>query len=203
MADHRTTATDETTDAAESEAPADGLPAEVVEEAERLTRLAREAVDGDERAAYRTDREQLLAEHEFVARVRRADDTLVLHPEEWVEDGTVYPSRIDDTDRAVEIPLSGPGNPDDWDSVERHNADVVEAVRTEYGDVHAANARAFADFMGNHYARRVETANADEVREFLADYFPRNAWPSSEQKRVVETSIEHVYAAADAEPPQF
>lgn len=199
-----TDATDElTTDVDESDATAGDLPADVAEEAERLTRLAREATVDDERAAYRTDREQLLAEREFVARIREEDDTLVLHPGEWVENGTIHPSKIDDTDRAVEIPLSGPGDPDDWEAIEQHNADVVETIRVEYGDAHAANARAFADFMGNHYARRMETANADEIREFLADYFPRNAWPSAEQKLVVEESIEHVFAAVDAEPPRF
>jgi hypothetical protein len=209
MADHPSTTTDsedvatDSDDGGGTESDDQEIPSTVVDEAERLTHLAREAVVEPERAAYLEDRAQLLADHEFVARVRDEDDTLVLHPEEWVEDGTVYPSRIDDTDRAVEVSLSGPGDPDDWEVVEQHNADVVDAVRDEYGEVHAANVRAFADFMGNHYARRVETATAPEVREFLTDYFPRNAWPSAEQRAVVKESIEHVFDVADADAPTF
>jgi hypothetical protein len=209
MADHPSTTTDSDAEAPDSddgggtESDDQEIPSTVVDEAERLTHLAREAVVDAERDAYLEDRAQLLADHEFVARVRDEDDTLVLHPEEWVEDGTVYPSRIDDTDRAVEVSLSGPGDPDDWDDVEQHNAEVVDAVRAEHGEVHAANARAFADFMGNHYARRVETATAPEVREFLTDYFPRNAWPSAEQRAVVKESIEHVFAVVDADAPDF
>lgn len=177
------------------------LPEAAAEEAERLTRLAREAIETAEREAYLEEREQLLAEYGFTARIREEDDTLVLHPEEWVEDGTIYPSRIDDTDRAVEISLSGPGDPEEWDDIEEHNAAIVDQVRDQYGPVHAANARAFADFMGNHYARQVETADAPEVREFLTEYYPRNAWPSDEQKEVVDESIERLFEVAGEDAP--
>ncbi|MFB6096190.1 MAG: rnhA operon protein [Haloferacaceae archaeon] len=190
-------------DAAAGDTGGDDLPTDAADEAERLTRLAREALDDGEREAYLADRERLLAQYDFTARIREEDDTLVLHPEEWTEDGTIYPSRIDDLDRAHEISLSGPGDPEEWDEIEAHNAALVEAVREAHGEVHAANARAFADFMGNHYARRVETADAPEIREFLAEYYPRNAWPSDEQKSVVEASIELVFDAADAEAPAF
>jgi hypothetical protein len=206
MADHSTpTDTEErpTAAATDSDPIADDVPEDVATEAERLTHLAREAVVDQEADAYRSERDRLLAQHDFLARVREEDDTLVLHPDEWVEDGTVYPSRIDDTDRAVEVSLSGPGDPDEWESVEQYNTEIVEAVRTAHGDVHAANARAFADFMGNHYARRVDSASAEEIREFIAEYFPRNAWPSAEQKQAVEQSIDLVFEAADAEAPQF
>ena len=210
MADHptRTDAEDQTTEAAtdsveEAESTAGDVPEDVVSEAERLTHLAREAVVDREAAAYRSERKQLLAQCGFVGRVREEDDTLVLHPEEWVEDGTVSLSQIDDTDRAVEVSLSGPGDSAEWDSIEQYNADIVEAVRTAHGDVHAANARAFADFMGNHYARRVDSASAEEIREFRSEYFPRNAWPSAEQKQAIEDSIRLVFEAADAEAPRF
>ena len=179
------------------------LPERVRDEAERLTRLAREAVDDSEREAYLDRRTELLAECEFRARLREGDDTLVLHPEEWIEDGVIRPDRIDDIDRGVEIPLSGPGDPEDWDAVEAHNADLVAAVGEEHGAVHAANARAFADFMGNHYARRVETADAPEIREFLKEYYPRNAWPSDEQRAVLDRSIELLFDAADADCPDY
>ncbi|EMA53640.1 MULTISPECIES: DUF7108 family protein [Halococcus] len=167
------------------------LPAAVVDEAERLTRLARAATDDAEREAYREERASVLADHGFTARVRE-DDTnavLVCYPDEWIDDGTVRTDRIDDTDRAAERRLSGPGDPDDWLHVAAHNDRVVARVAERHGDVHAANARAFADFMSNHYARRIETATETERREFREEYFVRNAWPSAEQRSVVEQSL--------------
>ncbi|MFW6382958.1 MAG: DUF7108 family protein [Haloferacaceae archaeon] len=177
------------------------LPEPTVDAAERLTRLAREAVDEAEAEAYRADRAERLAEHEFTARVRDEDDTLVCYPEEWIEDGTVQIDRIDDTDRAVEVSLSGPGDPDDWSEVEEHNTTLVERVAEAHGEVHAANARAFADFMGNHYARPMESATEAEIAEFLDEYFPRNAWPSEEQRDAVRASLRYVFAAADERTP--
>ena len=179
------------------------LPEDVIDDAERLTRLAREAVDGNEREAYRERREQLVSEYDFTARVREEDETLVLHPDEWLEGGVVQFERIEDTDRAVEVSLSGAGDPDDWRAVEEHNARLVEEVGDEHGEVHRTNARAFADFMGNHYARRIETATAEELREFLEEYYPRNAWPSEEARAVVGTSLELLYDTADAECPDL
>lgn len=177
----------------------DKLPEETAEQAERLTRLAREAVDDAEAAAYREDRAAVLSDHDFTARVRDDDTgaTLVLHPDEWVADGTIRTDRIDDTNRAVEISLSGPGDPDDWEEVDEHNREVVAHVRAEHGDVHGDNAAAFADFMGNHYARPVESATGPEVEEFLEDYFPRNAWPDDRQRALVEESIEYVFEVAN------
>jgi hypothetical protein len=178
------------------------LPREVREEAERLTRLARRATDDAEAAAYERDRDRQLADHGFTARIRETDDTLVLHPSEWLDGGVARLDSIEDTERAVEIPLSGSGDPERWDAVEEHNAAVVDDVRDRAGEVHAATARAFADFMGNHYARRVETATAAELREFLTEYYPRNAWPSDDQRAVVERSLEYVFEATETEPPE-
>jgi hypothetical protein len=175
------------------------LPADVVREAERLTRLARDAVDPAEAAAYEDDRDGLLADHDYTARVREADETLVLHPEEWVEDGTVRTDRIADTDRAVEVPLGGAGDDDAWDAVEEHNAALVAEVAAEHDTVHAANARAFADFMGNHYARRVEAASRRHLTEFLEEYYPRNAFPSEAERVAVERSLTHLFDVADAD----
>ena len=181
-------------DSSDGENPDDELPEETVERAERLTRLARDAVDGAEAAAYREERADLLADRDFTARVRADDagETLVLHPEEWVEDGTIRTERIEDTGRAVEVSLSGPGDPGEWDAVDEHNREVAARVREAHGDVHGDNAEAFADFMGNHYARPVESATSDEIEEFLSEYFPRNAWPSEKQRAVVDDSIEFV-----------
>jgi hypothetical protein len=179
------------------------LPADVVAEAERLTRLARSASDPAEAAAYERDRDERLADHGYVARVRETDDTLVCHPAEWVADGTVQFDRIDDTDRAVEVTLSGPGS-DPWDEVEAHNAALVEAVREAAADdaaVHAANARALADFAGNHYAKRVDALTREEVTEFRTEYYPRNAWPSDRQRALLEASLSLVEEFVDAPWP--
>ncbi|MFC4449306.1 DUF7108 family protein [Halorussus aquaticus] len=208
--------TDSSDDAIENgDEPDDGeLSRETVQRAERLTRLAREAVDDAEADAYREDRADLLADHDFRARVREEDTgaTLVLHPDEWVErvapeeqrdeggetaEVRIRTERIEDTGRAVEVSLSGPGDPDDWDSVEKHNRDIAEEVRREHGRVHGDNVAAFADFMGNHYARPVESATSTEVAEFLEEYFPRNAWPTEKQRAVVEESIDLVFEVAN------
>ncbi|WP_227376435.1 DUF7108 family protein [Haladaptatus halobius] len=170
------------------------LPDHTISETERLTHLAHDA-EGDEAETYRAERKRLLAEHDFTARVREDDarTVLVLHPAEWVEDGAIQVGRIEDTDRAVEIPLDGPGDPDDWDEIDEHNRAVARAVREAHGEVHGANAEAFADFMSNHYARPVESATDAEVAEFRTDYFRRNAWPTDAQKEVVEKSVELVF----------
>jgi hypothetical protein len=186
---------------------ADGLPDDVIDEAERLTRLARDVPDESEAAAHRGRRDDLLDEHGYTARYREEDDTLVLNPAEWFEEreGTqvVRTDRIDDLSRAVERPLSDAGADDEWRTVEEHNAALVERVDAEHGPVHAANARAFADFMGNHYTRRVETASRRELREFLDEYYPRNAWPSERQKTVIGESLRLLFDAADADLPDY
>jgi len=170
-----------------------------VQQAERLTRLARNAVDDSEAEAYREERAVLLGDRGFTARVREDDtgETLVLHPEEWKENGTIRTDRIEDTGRAVEVSLSGPGDPDEWESVEEHNREIVARVREAHGDRHGDNASAFADFMGNHYARPVDSATSDEVAEFLDEYYPRNVWPTEKQRAIVKESIDLVFEAAD------
>ena len=180
-----------------AEEPSREVPREVVAEAERLTRLADEAVDDDEAAAYREHRDELVADWDFAARVREEDDTLVLHPEEWIDDGVVQFDRINDTDQAVEVSLSGPDHGADWADVEAANQAVVEAVAERYGPDHAANVRSFADFMGNHYLKRVDNATRAEKEEFLTEYYPRNAWPSKEQESIVAESVELVTDVVD------
>lgn len=170
------------------------LPREVADEAERLTRLARDAVDENEAAAHRERRDELLAEHGFTARVRgeEAEVILVLHPSSWVVDGDVHPDRIEDTDRAIERPLEGAGDADDWDAVDEHNTAIAKRVAEAHGEVHGENARAFATFMSNHYARPLEQATQRMREEFLTDYFPRNAWPDDDQRAAVAESLELV-----------
>ncbi|WP_276271041.1 DUF7108 family protein [Haloarcula litorea] len=168
------------------------LPAETVTEVERLTRLAREAVDEGAAAAYREERASLLADHGYTARIREGDtgDVLVCYPTDWVEDGVVRPDRIDDTDRGVEVRLSGPGDPDEWDEVEERNRAVAERVAAEHGDPHGTTAHALADFMGNHYGKPIAEATEDELAEFREEYFPRNAWPTERQQALLEESVQ-------------
>lgn len=183
--------TDETPDEQE-------LPGDVVSEAERLTRLAREAVDENEAEAYREARADLLADHDFEARVREENrDTLVLYPSEWVVDGTVHPDRIEDIDRGIERPLEGPGEADEWETIAEHNHEIAEAVAEEHGEVHGANAHAMADFASNHYAKPIGDLTREEREEFLTEYFPRNAFPSDDQKAVVEESVRLVLEAVE------
>ncbi|MFB6292723.1 MAG: rnhA operon protein [Halonotius sp.] len=183
-----------------ADADASPLPEPVVDEAERLTRLAREAA-GDEAATYREARAETLDGHGYTARVRDEDDTLVLYPDAWLDGDTVRMERVDDTDRAVEVSLSATTGEGTWTDIEAHNADIVDRVADTYGQPHAANARAFADFMGNHYLMRMDAATADHCTEFLEEYFPRNAWASAAQQAAVDTSLEYVFAVAGADYP--
>ncbi|WP_290814455.1 rnhA operon protein [Halovivax sp.] len=193
----------ETSGRATDGAGGETLPDDVVDDAERLTRLAREAIDENERDAYRERRADLLAEHGYAARVREADDTLVCHPAEWLADGTVRTDRIEDLSRAVEVSLSGPGDPDDWDALDARNRELVATVREEYGEIHGANADALADFMGNHYAKPIADATGAELEEFLGEYFVRNAWPSARQRATVGRSVALCFEAADEPVPSF
>ncbi|WP_232342981.1 DUF7108 family protein [Halosimplex litoreum] len=189
---------------ADEESEPDDLPPEaVVDEAERLTRLAREAADRDEAAAYRVDRDERLAAHDYTARVREDEtrDVLVLYPERWVEDGEIRTDRIEDIDRGIEVPLSGPGEGDDWAEIDEYNREVVAEVREEHGEDHAANVAALADFMGNHYAKPVHDATAEELSEFLDEYYPRNAWPTAGQRDIVEKSVRVAFSVADERCP--
>lgn len=169
------------------------LPDDVVEEAERLTRLAREAVDDNAADAYRTRRDELLADHDHVARYRDTDQTLVCYPEDWLDDdGRVDTEAIEDTERAAEVSLAGRGDQGDYESAAEHNANLAQTVREEHGDVHGDTADAFATFMSNHYARPMETASETERAEFREEYFPRNAWPTDEQLAQVEETLDIV-----------
>jgi len=176
------------------------LPPDAIEAAERLTKLARQVGDEAEADAYRQRRAEMLVEHDFTARVREEDETLVLHPEEWLEDGTVVLDRIEDTDRAVEVSLTA-SDEGSWEEIEEHNAALVDTVAEEYGELHAKNVRAFADFMGNHYLARVDNATDEQIAEFVTEYYPRNAWPDKKQREVVETSLEHLSTVSEADCP--
>jgi hypothetical protein len=190
-------------DATRDAAPADGdppLPVDVVTRAVTLTRRLRQAVDDEDRAAFGAERDRLLADHGYVARVREdaAGETLVLYPDEWVDDGVVRVDRVEDPGRAVERSLSGVGS-DDWDDVAAHNRRIADRVADVHGDPHGATAHAYADFMSNHYAKRLEAASPAERREFREEYLPRNGWPTEAQREAVEESLRRIEETAETE----
>jgi len=180
------------------------VPVEVVDEAERLTRLARRTEDDAAAAFYRERRDELVAGHDYVPRLREDDDTLVLYPDEWMADGTVQLDRIETTDRAVEVSLSGPGDADRYREIAAYNEAVADAVADAHAETHADTARSFAAFMSNHYVRAVDDATPEMRAEFREEYLPRNGWPTDEQLAVVEESLavtESVAAEVDGPDP--
>ena len=179
------------------------VPVEAVDEAERLTRLAREAESAEptpeiEEAAdqYRERRDALAAEYGYTARVRDEDDALVLYPDEWMDDGTVQLDRVEDTDRAVEVSLSGPGDADRYREVAAYNEAVAEAVDEREAEVHARTAETFASFMSNHYVRPVDDATPQMRAEFREEYLVRNGWPTDEQLDAVDESLSVIESVA-------
>ena len=190
-------------DATVAAAPAAGdppLPADVVTRAVTLTRRLRQAVDDDERAVFSAERDRLLADHDYVARVREdaAGETLVLYPDEWIDDGVVRVDRVEDTGRAVERSLTGVGS-DDWGDVAAHNRRIADRVAAVHGDPHGATAHAYADFMSNHYAKRIEAASPAERREFREEYLPRNGWPTEAEREAIEESLRRIEETAETE----
>ena len=179
-----------------SEGRVPDVPIEVVDEAERLTRLARRTENPAEAEGYRDRRDELVGGHGYTPRLREDDDTLVLYPDEWTESGTVRMDRVEDTDRAVEVSLSGPGDADRYREIAAYNDAVVDAIAERHGDVHAANARRFAAFMSNHYVRAVDDATPEMRAEFREEYFRRNAWPTDEQRAALDESLSIVGSVA-------
>ena len=182
----------------DEEAHVPDIPADAIDEAERLTRLARNATDDAEAEHYRARRQEVAADYGYTPRVRETDDTLVLYPSEWVESGEVQLGRIDDTDRAVEVSLSGPGDADRYRAVAAYNDAVVEAVAEHADEVHVKNAQSFATFASNHYVRPVDDVTPEMRAEFREEYFPRNAWPTAAQVDALGESLELVTEIAAA-----
>lgn len=188
----------------------DQLSEAVIDEAVRLTRLAQRAPESapagtfgeepslSEADRYRRERNELLEEQGFRARLREDDHglTLVCYPAEWLQQGEVDLAAVEDTGRAVERRIDGTGGSDSWQPVAEHNREVAEAVATRYGEPHARTARSFGRFMASHRVRRVETATAEDILEFVEEFFPRNTWPTDAQRSVVMRSLRLTIAAA-------
>ncbi|GAB3685314.1 hypothetical protein GCM10028857_15610 [Salinarchaeum chitinilyticum] len=194
----------------ETESIEPDLPEATIEEAERLTRLARRVPDDAEAESYRDRRADLLAEYDYAAMIRDDGDaagtndapTLVCHPIEWRDDeGAIDPARIDEIDRAADVELGGAGDPESWDAVAERNEAVVEQVRDAHGDRHAANAEALAEFVSNHHAKPIAAVTAAELRWFREEYYSRNVWPTDEQAAALDQSIAYVYEELDVPMP--
>ncbi len=169
----------------------DELPAKIKQSVATYARRELNASSEEEAAAFRSRRERVLDRVGYRSRFREDDArvTLVCYPSEWVEAGTANLAAIDDLDRAVEIPIEGAGDPDDWDEVDAENRAVAERVAAAHGPEHGRNAEAFATFMSNHRARRIETATAEDVEEFLEEYYVRNVWPTRREETLVAESV--------------
>lgn len=163
---------------------------------ETAVRLARAVVDGTDGADDRLTSH--VAQYGYVHRIREDEDgpVLVCYPAAWLDDGVLDRSAIDSLADAIERPLY-PVTPDDWTIVDQHNRAAATAVEASYGLVHGENAAAFGAYMSNHHARRVEKATRADVESFLAEYYPRNAWPAAEARSVVEESVSLTIVVAD------
>lgn len=183
--------------------PDEELPPSVINEVLRLTRLARRASEESQPASgsaeargsgpeeYREERDSLLDSYGYRAHVREDDRgaTLVCHPAEWLSAGQIDIEAVEDTDRAIERRVEGAGEPATWEPVSTHNDAIADRVEDRYGEPHGATARAFARFMSSHRVRRIGTATADDVLEFVDEFFPRNTWPDERQQAVVMRSL--------------
>ncbi len=160
------------------------------------TRTARQVLAGDVPEAHL---EEVLSPYGYIPRIREEGDppALVCYPADWREDGAVRVEAIESLDRAIELPLF-PGDTEDWERVARANEQVVDRVAEEYGEAHASNARAFADFMDNHRGHRIANATDADVEEFLTQYYPRNVWADESAESLVEESVTTVRATAEA-----
>jgi len=179
------------------------VPADTVDEAERLTRLARRTEDEAAAAFYRERRDELVTDHDYVPRLREEDDTLVLYPDEWMDDGRSSSTGSRPPTGPSRCRCRGPGDAGRYREIAAYNDAVADAVADAHDAVHADTARSFAAFMSNHYVRAVDDATADMRAEFREEYFPRNGWPTDEQLAVVDESLDAIESvAADVDGPE-
>lgn len=155
-----------------------------VDEAVRLTRIG---MSGNDEA--REKRNRIAEQNGYVPR-ERDDGVLVLHPEDWIEDGVVDLDAFD-ADDAYEIPLDGRG----FEEAREANDAVVEefATGTETDEADVFNARSFCEFCENHHSVAIENATAEQVDEFINEYYVRNVWASQEAERRLESSLEKLF----------
>lgn len=160
----------------------DGERPDWVKEATRLTRVA---LSGNEDA--RKERDKLADEHGYVAR-ERDDGVLVLHPDDWIEDGVVDLDAFD-ADEAYEIPLEGRS----FEEAHEANDAVLDEFSADAHEADLFNVRSFAEFCENHHSVAVENATTEQVDEFVNDYYVRNVWATDEAEERLEESLSRLF----------
>lgn len=170
------------------------LPDPVFEAVRAMTRTIRRGTHPDPEPI-RERRERLLDRHGYAVRVREDESgpVLVCYPDRWLEEGTLQPDNLESTENAVEAPLFSVSGSDSWAAIESHNRALAERVSDQHGEPHGTNAKAFGTYMANHHAARIEAATAAEIGDFLAEYYPRNTWPSREEAASVDRSLELLF----------
>jgi len=160
------------------------LPDSAVETVATLTRRARR---GDEGAI--AERDALLDRHGYAASIE--NDALRLYPADWGVDSSIDTDQFS-TDAVVRIQLGR----DDLDAIAPSNRPAADRVADQYGDPHGATADAFATYMNNHHAARIDAATKRQVERFRDEYFVRNVWPTAEQRSCIDDSLDHVFDVA-------
>lgn len=156
---------------------------------------AGDGAEGENAATLRRKRDGIAERHGYGVNVRETDDVLVCYPLDWLDGDTVDPSAVEDTDRAVEVPLAGGG--DDVEAVREANDAVLDPVLDERDDAVAYNAAAFAEYCENHHRCRIGDVAAEDVAWFLEEYYPRNVWPPDGAEDHVEEALERLFVRVD------
>lgn len=156
-----------------------------------------DGMEGGSPTRLRSERDAIAERHGYGVNVRETDDVLVCYPLDWLDGDTVDPSAVEDTDRAVEVPLAGGG--DDVEAVREANDAVLDPVLDERDDAVAYNAAAFAEYCENHHRCRIGDVAAEDVAWFLEEYYPRNVWPPDGAEDRVEEALRAVFVRADRE----
>lgn len=168
------------------------IPEGVLDDVVSLSQKAIQAVDQQEISAYQQRRDDLLAPFGYTCRIRTDNDgeVLVCYPKEWLDGDTINIDKMDDLTQAIERPIFDSPSERNFSEIEQHNRAIASGIAKDHGPIHGTTASAFADFMSNHYKQRIEEATVTEFEEFRTEYFPRNAWPSDVQKRVLDETIQ-------------
>lgn len=171
---------------------------ETVDRIVSLTRAIRDAEDQAEQAHHERRRAKLLEAIDRRLHVREDDDGawVILYPAAWMDDGTVDPDSIDDRTRAIERPVDPAAIERSFEVVDRHNRRVASAVERRFGPTHGETVDALATYLSNHHLTRIGDATPEQLQTFRRDYFIRNAWPTGEQRALVDRSIEYARVVA-------
>ncbi|MFB6187930.1 MAG: rnhA operon protein, partial [Halobacteriaceae archaeon] len=147
---------------------------------------------------YKQRRRELLDrfDYEFHLRSTENETVLVCYPSAWMDNGIVDIEAIDDRDKAIERNLNSTHSEKDWETIYTINNEIATDVKESYGKIHGQTATAFSEFMSNHRMAPIWNATANDIIEFLQEYFVRNAWPTDAQSAVVNRSLRYTIEMA-------